>query len=38
MLSGLSMNSADDVVRGMQQVRAMMGVLNPGDREHQRQR
>jgi P-type conjugative transfer protein TrbJ len=29
MLSGLSMNSADDVVRGMQQVRAMMGVLNP---------
>jgi type IV secretion system protein TrbJ len=29
MLSGLSMNSADDVVRGMQQVRAIMGVLNP---------
>ena len=29
MLSSLSMNSSGDVVRSMQQVRAMMGVLNP---------
>jgi P-type conjugative transfer protein TrbJ len=29
MLSGLSMNNTGDVIRGMQQVRAMMGVLNP---------
>ncbi|GEO42820.1 hypothetical protein SAE02_69680 [Skermanella aerolata] len=29
MLSSLSMNSSDDVVRSMQQVRAILGVLNP---------
>lgn len=29
MVSGLSFNSASDVVRGMQQVRAMLGILNP---------
>lgn len=29
MLSSLSMNNSGDVVRSMQQVRAMMGVLNP---------
>jgi type IV secretion system protein TrbJ len=29
MLSGLSMNSATDVVRGMQQVRSMLGTINP---------
>ena len=29
MVSGLSFNSATDVVRGMQQVRAMLGILNP---------
>jgi P-type conjugative transfer protein TrbJ len=29
MISGLSMNSVGDVLRGMQQVRAMLGTLNP---------
>lgn len=29
MLSGLSVNNASDVIRGMQQVRSMLGTLNP---------
>lgn len=29
MLSGLSMNNTGDVIAGMQQVRAMLGTLNP---------
>jgi P-type conjugative transfer protein TrbJ len=29
MLSGLSMNSTGDVIAGMQQVRAILGTLNP---------
>lgn len=29
MLSGLSMNSATDVIRGMQQVRSILGTINP---------